>query len=387
MFGFKSKSNVLFLALLFVMASAYAALGFFEGKIENFSADMVIISADGKVVSTSKIYITPEAMRMDGMPMAGQHGMPKLDNLTTISFTDKNREYIFNHDKKLFFEADLDKQEQDMVMDMKKRYENVDEVIVLGKEKVSGYNCTKKMVTTTVDLMGIKITSTETIWQSDQFEMPLRIQDEEGVIMEYRNIDTKKPSSKLFELPAGYKKVGNIMEVMGMDFSSMDKDGDDFMGLPQQDIRDLDIDEFVAGMQALMGGESADSEQMAEIRQAFSHAMEQARQISQEPGATDGMWKIIPKPPGDQIGSELKTPEMYNATLGSKSSFQEVCDFYKSNLVPKGWQNNGGHIQNGQGFLHLSSDERHLVISSADNPGMDGDFKCFYNLQLQAPNL
>ena len=385
MFCVKFRVKELFSGLFIVIILSLPAFGFFGGKIESFSADMVVIAADGNVISTSKLYITPEATRMDGMPMTGQQGgMSGMDKLTFISFADKNKEYIYNHDKKLFFEAELDEQEQDMVMDMMKHYENVDEEKVLGKEKVSGYNCTKKMVTTTVDMMGMKITSTETIWQSDQFDMPLRIHYEEGVIVEYRNIDTKKPSSKLFELPNGYKKVGNMMEVMGMDFSGMDMD-DVVVELPQQDIRDVDIEEFMAGMQALMGGESADPEQMAEMRQVFTHAMEQARKMNQEPGATDGLWNIIPKRPEDRIGSELKTPDMYNATLGSKSSFQDVCDFYESNLKAKGWQNSGSHIQDGQGFLQLAKEEQHLMISSADNPGLDGDFSCFYNLQLRTP--
>ncbi|MFO8084426.1 MAG: DUF4412 domain-containing protein [Desulfobacterales bacterium] len=219
MFWAKSSFMTLFFGLFFTLVISFPDFGFSGSKTESFSADMVVIAADGNVVSTSKLYITPEAMRMDGMPRSGsQGGMPGVDNLTTISFADKNKEYIFNHDKKLFFEAELDEQEQDMVMNMMKRYEKVDEEKVLGKEKVSGYNCTKKRVTTTVDMMGMKITSTETIWQSDQFDMPLRIQNEESVITEYRNIDTKKPSAKLFQHPAGYKKVGNIMEVMGMDF-------------------------------------------------------------------------------------------------------------------------------------------------------------------------
>jgi hypothetical protein len=227
MFCVKFRVKELFSGLFIVIILSLPAFGFFGGKIESFSADMVVIAADGNVISTSKLYITPEATRMDGMPMTGrQGGMSGMDKLTFISFADKNKVYIYNHDKKLFFEAELDEQEQDMTMNMMKRYENVDEEKVLGKEKVSGYNCTKKMVTTTVDMMGMKITSTETIWQSDQFDMPLRIHYEEGVIVEYRNIDTKKPSSKLFELPNGYKKVGNMMEVMGMDFSGMDMDDD-----------------------------------------------------------------------------------------------------------------------------------------------------------------
>jgi hypothetical protein len=383
-FCVKFRVKELFLGLFIAMIFSLPAFGFFGGKIESFSADMVFIGADGKEISTSKLYITPEAMRMDGLPMAGQHaGMNGMDKLTTLSFSEKNKEYIYNHDKKLFFEAELDEQEQDMVMNMMKRYEKVDQEQILGNEKVSGYNCTKKRVTTTVDMMGMKITSTETIWQSDQFDMPLRIEDEEGMITEYRNIDPTKPSAKLFQLPTGYKKVGNIMEVMGMDFSGMDMSGDVVAESPQQDIRDVDIEEFMAGMQALIGGENADPEQMAEMQQVFSQAMEQARQIDQKPGATDGMWNIIPKRSGDTLGSELKTPEMFNATLGSESSFKEVCEFYEKNLSAKGWQNTGSYIQDGQGFLQLAKEAQHLMISSADNPGLEGDFKCFYNLQLR----
>ena len=382
MFSEKFQSRVIFLALFFVMAFSFPAVGFFGGKIENFSADMVFISADGKVISTSKIYVTPEAFRMDGMPMAGRNEMmSEMDKLTTISFTENNKEYIYNHDKKLVFETEFDEQEQDMTMNMMKRYEKVDNEQVLGKEKVSGYNCTRKRVTTTVDMMGMKITSTETIWQSDQFDMPLRIQDDKGVIMEYRNIDTQKPSSELFQLPEGYKKVGSIMEVMGMNFSGMDRD-DDVEELPQTDLQDMDVEELMASMQQLMGGENADPEKMAEMRQVLSHAMEQARQISHEPGAADGMWKIIPKRPGDQIGSELKTPEIYNAVLGTESSFQEVCNFYESKLISKDWQKKGSHIQDGVGFLHLTSDEQDLMISSADSSGLEGNFKCFYSLRL-----
>ena len=152
-------------------------------------------------MSTSKLYITPDAFRMDGLPMGGQGGLTR--NLSILGFKKLNKQYIYNHDKKLFFESQLD---EDGMLEKMKSYENVDSENVLGKEKVSGYKCVKKEVTTTMTMMGTKITSTEILWQSDKFEFPLRIQMEKGQIMEFRNIDTGKPSKKVVPAPHWIQK-------------------------------------------------------------------------------------------------------------------------------------------------------------------------------------
>jgi hypothetical protein len=68
----------------------------------------------------------------------------------------------------------------------------------------------------TPKIMGMKIKNTQTIWRSDRFKMPLKVQGEEGNITEYLNISTKKPSNSLFKPLSGYKKVDNMMTVMGM---------------------------------------------------------------------------------------------------------------------------------------------------------------------------
>ncbi len=181
------------------------------GEIANFSADMVMMGSDGTVKSTSKIYVTPNAHRLDGMPGPMPKGM--AGDLTFIRLNDENKEYVYNHDKKLFFEDTIDK---DSMMDIIKLYDNADAEEVLGNEKVSGYDCVKKKVTTTTNVMGMKIKNTRIIWQSDRFKMPLKVQGEEGNITEYRNISTKKPSNSLFKPLSGYKKVDNMMTVMGM---------------------------------------------------------------------------------------------------------------------------------------------------------------------------
>ena len=308
-------------------------------------------------MSTSKLYITPDAFRMDGLPMGGQGGLTR--NLSILGFKKLNKQYIYNHDKKLFFESQLD---EDGMLEKMKSYENVDSENVLGKEKVSGYNCVKKEVTTTMTMMGTKITSTEILWQSDKFEFPLRIQMEKGQIMEFRNIDTGKPSKKLFRRPTGYKKVNNMMAVMGMDFAAIAREKveseDEGQRAAPEDISGVDVEEMMATMKQAMG-ENADPEQMAQIQQIMAQAMNRAKQINMDKGAANGLWKIIPKRPGDKVGSEMKSPNVFTVTMGTNASLKQVFTFYEQRLKPKGWKDGGMYIQDGQGtFSMMKVDDR-----------------------------
>jgi hypothetical protein len=199
------------------LITAVPAFALFGGKIDNFSADNVEIDHSGKVVNTSKIYMTPDALRMDGMPGGGGKGMPKM-NMTLLVLKNQDKQYFYNHDKKLVFESGIDEQ---MTKAGYKAMDNIESEKVLGKEKVSGYICVKKEITTSMTIMGQTIKNKLIIWESDQFEMPLRTMDQDGGIMEMRNIDTGKPSKKMFHPMPGYKKVDNLMAVMGMDFGAM----------------------------------------------------------------------------------------------------------------------------------------------------------------------
>lgn len=58
---------------------------FFWGEIKSFSADQVVLSPDGKVMSTTKVYGTPDAYRMDGMPIGDVQG-GVTQNLTFLGF-------------------------------------------------------------------------------------------------------------------------------------------------------------------------------------------------------------------------------------------------------------------------------------------------------------
>ena len=373
-------TKLILVVLFCFMISPSSSHALFGGKIENFSADQVMLSSDGKVMSTSKLYITPDAYRMDGLPMGGQGGVTR--NLTILGFKKLNKQYIYNHDKKLFFESRLD---EDGMLEKMKSNENVDSEKILGQEKVSGYKCVKKEVTTTMTMMGMKHTSTQILWQSDKFEFPLRIRQEEGQIMEFRNIDTGKPSKKLFRRPAGYKKADNMMAVMGLDFAvraGEEASTDEGHQAAPQNINDVNIEEMMAGMQQAMG-ENADPEQMAQMQQF----MAQVRQVNMDEGAANGLWKIIPKRPGDKVGSEMKSPNVYTVTMGTNASLREVFTFYEQRLKPKRWQDGGMYIQEGMGTFTMVRGEQRLMIAWADNPGMEGNYKLFYNLKLHGPDI
>lgn len=208
----------LMLVLMAALLIPNPAFAFFGGKIKNFTADQVELSPDGTVGQTIKIYYTPEAVRMDGLPGAGMNpDMPKM-NLSMYTFKEKDQHYIFNHDKKLYYQTSLS---EDGLADAIKDYKDASQVKELGKEKVSGYKCVKKEVTITTKIYGMTQTSKILLWESDRFEVPLRTQTEDGRISEMRNIDKNGASKSDFKLPAGYKKVDNMMMVMGMDFGEM----------------------------------------------------------------------------------------------------------------------------------------------------------------------
>lgn len=383
-----SHKLLLYLAAILltgVMANPFPASAFFGGKVKNFSADQVTIFPDGKKMGSARLYVTPDAFRMDGMPGGG--GQMGAKNITFLGFPKQDKQYIYNHDQKLFFESRLDQEE---VLQDLKSYQNAESVEVLGKEKVSGYICEKKRVTTTMTVMGMQSTTTQIIWQSDRFDFPLRVQEEDGQIMEFRNIQTGKPDKKLFRRPAGYKQVNSMMAAMGMDFSAMAKERSKQR---RQDRRadpkapdQANIEDMMKNMEQMMGP-NADPEQMAQMKQVMSQAMNRARQTKEGKGAADGLWKIIPQRRGDRIGHEMKTVNLYNVVLGTRDSLQEVFDFYRKQLQPKGWQDAGMFLQDGKGTFSMMKGQQMMTIAWADNPGMDGNYSVYYNVQLSGPDI
>jgi hypothetical protein len=221
-FGRRSGWILCFAAVvvLFSGLSAYALLG---GKITKYTADQVMIDAKGKIQHQGKLYVMPDKMRMDSISPKGE------GSIVMIFRRDKNIGWTLNPEKKLYMEKPFN--EKEMEQASKKFIDSRNEK-VLGTESVNGFKCTKKEIETTVDFMGFKRTTKTIVWISTKLDMPIRTKSQDGSMTELRNIKEGSPASKYFEIPKEYKKVSNMMELMGMDMSGQEEkpskaDGED----------------------------------------------------------------------------------------------------------------------------------------------------------------
>ena len=180
----------------------------FAQKVTDYTADQVTLSADGKMERQSKVYFSGNNMRIDDpMPQSGV-------KLVVIFRGDLKKNFMLNIDKKSYTERELDEKEMPgnlMAMGViKNRKEKK-----LGEETVNGYLCAKKETEIEVEVMGFRNTSRSIVWQSPKFDLPLRTRGDAGDVTELRNIREEKPAAVLFEVPADFKKVADMMELMG----------------------------------------------------------------------------------------------------------------------------------------------------------------------------
>lgn len=382
------------------LTAAVPAFALFGGKEDSFKADMVEITPNGKVTNTSKLYITPDAMRMDGMPGQGAKGMPDLD-LSILVLKKKDKQYFYNHTKKLVFESPVD---ESVTQAGYKAMDNIESEKVLGKEKVSGYKCVKKEVIVSMSTMGGGMKMKLIVWESDKFEMPLRTMDEDGSIQEMRNIKTGKPSKKVFRPLKGYKNVDNMMAVMGMDFGAMMAQEDAMEeetqtrpksskawgkkkqgNAPQANQQNLENMDFSKIMEQM--GTNMSPEEKAQFMQAMNQAQNRIKDTKEGPGSAGRIWQFIPRRPGDKVADEFKTTNVLNVTMGTKAAIKSVFTFYKNKLVARGWEDNGMYLEKGEGSMSLSKGDQRLTISSAQDPGGQGSFPRFYMMQLNGPDI
>jgi hypothetical protein len=85
----------------------------------------------------------------------------------------------------------------------------------IGKETIDGHPCIKNLVTIT-DKKGEKTEATT--WNAEDMQkFPIQIKTEgqgNTTIMKYKNVKMTVPDAKLFEAPAGFKKVASQQELM-----------------------------------------------------------------------------------------------------------------------------------------------------------------------------
>ncbi len=71
--------------------------------MESFFAESVTIDSNGSVINSAKLYVTKDAMRIDGL-MGGDIGGGSKPDLSMMVLKKQNKTYLYNHDKKLVFQ-------------------------------------------------------------------------------------------------------------------------------------------------------------------------------------------------------------------------------------------------------------------------------------------
>jgi len=205
----KNMRRTIALSLSIVMAVLVlnTAVTVQAGTTTEFSADNVMIKPDGKEETIGKIYVSPNMMR-------SEMNMQQQGTMISIVRQDQKKFFMIMPDKKKYYENPLTDQDLDDLQGMMMNANMKKKVEKLGTETVNGFVCEKQQVTTTMDMMGQTITTTSTHWKAKELDIPIRTKDDKGNITELRNIKQGPQPKDIFEIPQGYKKVANMMEMM-----------------------------------------------------------------------------------------------------------------------------------------------------------------------------
>ncbi|MFH0809538.1 MAG: hypothetical protein V2A77_03570 [Pseudomonadota bacterium] len=179
---------VLFFVILWPLLTAETFMG------RPYSAEMVVRS--GKQETVSRIFVGgKDRWRIEG-----------AQSQATIVRLDRKATYVVLPQAKVYYQTAV--AEEDATPAFQQQPPGPGKVSrrVLAKEKVAGWPATK--YETMVSRPGNKPVVTYE-WFCEQLGVPLRTMPaDKGWCMEYRNIKVGPQDSRLFDVPAGYRKLG-----------------------------------------------------------------------------------------------------------------------------------------------------------------------------------
>ena len=177
------------------------------GKITSYSAQQVRKDAAGRTLQSSKLFVTPNKIRIEPSGADGKELMIMIvrrDLKVLRILIPRQKTYIENP----LNEAEVERALQQITVDANAKEE------ILGRETVNGFTCQKKRVETATRFLGREIKSSTTVWVSARLDFPLRTEHKDGSVTELENIRSGGQSKDLFEAPPDYKKVSNPFEAV-----------------------------------------------------------------------------------------------------------------------------------------------------------------------------
>jgi len=176
-------------------------------KITDYTADQVVIGANGKVEQESKLSVAGDRIRIDKV-------VPADAKMSFIYRKDLKQAVTINPGKKTYFEGPLDEKAFSAALGLPAA---ATAERAAGEEAVSGFACAKKELDMEIDFKKAKKTVTSTVWASDRLNLPLRVKTPEGQVLELRNIKEGKVDAALFDSPKDFKKAATLKDVLPSD--------------------------------------------------------------------------------------------------------------------------------------------------------------------------
>lgn len=182
-----------------ILAAGLTACG--GGKVSHYSAKQVHLDPSGNVRGATMYYVSGDKFRTESTSPEGKGSM------VIIADREARKMWMLNPAGKAYWEKELEEEDLQKSLGLVMHREEAES---LGHEKVNGYKCEKMRVETSMEVMGFSRTSTSTVWMCDRFDIPLRVQTENGGAMELRDIKPGRQPADLFKVPDDYKAVDNM---------------------------------------------------------------------------------------------------------------------------------------------------------------------------------
>lgn len=146
-------------------------------------------------------------------------GPQNMSKMVTLVRGDLKKTYMLNPEQKTYFENDMQQQNRRRMPSI---YEvNPDykvEKVKVGPDIIDKHPCIKYTVTITYIKSDEKYTGT--VWEATDLQnLPIRnemvMDNGTKFVYELKNAKLNTATANMFEIPAGYKQVNSMMELMG----------------------------------------------------------------------------------------------------------------------------------------------------------------------------
>ena len=188
--------------LMLASASGHA------GDLGSYALTQLSTGPGGGQKAETKWFVTPEKSRTEMAPDAGNAG----GAVVVITRRDKGVYWTLFPAKNAYMERSL---EESDLRKLGERFKADLKVEDLGRGKILGRECDKQKVRSQVRLGPRTVRNVQIVWNCADFDIPLRVDGEDGSRVRTTKLEVGPQSDRLFEVPRSYRKVESLMEFMG----------------------------------------------------------------------------------------------------------------------------------------------------------------------------